>query len=119
MRMIAAAALLAALATPAFAQSAKVTEAATALAAIQQDAAKLKLYCEMQDLYNKSAEASEKKSTDEAKTFDKQAKEKEDALGAEYAKLKAMEDEEINPESPEGKKFFEAAEAIEKACTKK
>ena len=117
MRMIVAAAMMAALVTPSFAQNAKITEAAAVLAGIQKDKAKLKSYCEMQELFNKSAEAAEKKNTDEANTINKQAEEKAKGLGADFQKVMALE-EEINPESAEGKQFFDALEAIEKDCKK-
>jgi hypothetical protein len=105
----------AAFATPAFAQNAKVQDAAIALGEIQKDQAKLKSYCEMQDLYNKSAEASEKKDEKAAETLGKQADDKAKALGDGFQKVMALE-EDINPDSAEGKAFFDALEALEKSC---
>jgi chorismate synthase len=114
-RTIIALAVAAAFATPSFAQNAKVQEAAAALGDIQKDKAKLKTYCEMQDLYNKSAEASEKKDEKTAESLGKQADEKAKSLGAGFEKVMALE-EDINPDSAEGKSFFDALEALEKSC---
>jgi hypothetical protein len=114
-RTIIALAVAAAFATPSFAQNAKVQEAAAALGDIQKDKAKLKTYCEMQDLYNKSAEASEKKDEKSAESLGKQADEKAKSLGAGFEKVMALE-EDINPDSAEGKSFFDALEALEKSC---
>lgn len=117
MRLIVAAALVAMVATPAFAQNAKVSEAAGVLTAIQKDAGKLKIYCEMQDLFNKAAEAGDKKDEAGAKKLNADAEEKAKGLGDDFKKVMNLE-EEISPESPEGKQFFEALESIEKGCTK-
>jgi len=105
----------AAFVTPAFAQNAKVQDAAAALGEIQKDKAKLKTYCEMQDLYNKSAEASEKKDEAGAEKLGKEADEKAKALGDGFQKVMALE-EDINPDSAEGKSFFDALESLEKSC---
>lgn len=105
----------AAFATPALAQNAKVQDAAAALGDIQKDKAKLKTYCEMQDLYNKSAEASEKKDEKAAESLGKEADEKAKNLGDGFQKVMALE-EDINPDSAEGKAFFDALEALEKSC---
>jgi hypothetical protein len=114
-RTIIAALMVAAFATPSFAQNAKVTEAAAALGTIQKDKAKVKTYCEMQDLYNKSSEASEKKDEKAAEDLGKQADEKAKALGADFEKVMALE-EDINPDTAEGKAFFDALETLEKSC---
>jgi Skp family chaperone for outer membrane proteins len=114
-RIIIAAAVAAAFATPSLAQNAKVQEAATALVEIQKDQGKLKTYCEMQDLYNKSAEASEKKDEKLADNLGKQADDKAKALGDSFQKVMALE-EDINPDSTEGKAFFDALEGLEKSC---
>lgn len=108
-------AIAAAFTAPAFAQNAKVQEAAAALGQIQKDQAKMKTYCEMQDLYNKSSEASEKKDEKNAETLGKQADDKAKALGADFEKVMALE-EDINPDTAEGKAFFDALEALEKSC---
>jgi hypothetical protein len=105
----------AAFAVPAFAQNAKVQEAAAALGEIQKDKGKMKTYCEMQDLYNKSSEASEKKDEKTAETLGKQADDKAKALGDDFQKVMALE-EDINPDTAEGKAFFDALEALEKSC---
>lgn len=114
-RTILALALAAVFAAPAAAQNAKVQEAAVALGDIKKDQAKVKTYCEMQDLYNKSAEASEKKDEKLAESLGKQADEKAKALGDSFQKVMAL-DEDINPDSPEGKAFFDALEGLEKTC---
>jgi len=108
-------AIAAAFTAPAFAQNAKVQEAAAALGEIQKDKAKMKTYCEMQDLYNKSSEASEKKDEKNSETPDKQTHYKAKALGADFEKVMALE-EDINPDTAEGKAFFDALEALEKSC---
>ncbi len=118
MRVIVAAAVLAAFAAPAFAENAKVSAAADALAALQKDAAKVKAYCEMQVLFDKAEQAAEKKKEDESKKFGKEAEEKAKALGEDFEKVMALE-EEVNPDTAEGKKFFAALEAVEKSCEKK
>jgi hypothetical protein len=137
MKMVVAAVLLSALAVPAFAADkakepateeaapapkpadpAKVAKAADVLTAIQNDAAKLKTYCEMQELFNKADEAEEKKKEDDAKKLVASAEEKAKSLGADFEVVMNM-DEEINPESAEGKKFFETLEGIEGKCEKK
>jgi hypothetical protein len=115
MKRIAIAIIVAGFATAAFAQNAKVQDAALALGEIQKDKTKLKTYCEMQDLYNKSAEASEKKDEKAAETLGKQADDKAKALGDGFQKVMALE-EDINPDSAEGKSFFDALEALEKSC---
>ena len=114
-RAIIALVVTAAFAAPAFAQNAKVQEAAAALGEIQKDKAKMKTYCEMQDLYNKSSEASEKKDEKTAETLGKQADDKAKALGDDFQKVMALE-EDINPDTAEGKAFFDALEALEKSC---
>ena len=113
-RTIIALAVAVAFATPAFAQN-KVQDAAVALGAIQKDKAKIKTYCEMQDLYNKSSEASEKKDEKTAEALGKQADEKAKSLGDDFQKVMALE-EDINPDTAEGKAFFDALEALEKNC---
>jgi hypothetical protein len=116
--VIAAAALSALLATPALADNAKIADATKVLQALGKDAAKQKAYCEMQDLFNKSADATDKKNKDEADKLNKQAEEKSKELGDDFQKVMSLE-EEINPETPEGKAFFEALEGVEKTCAKK
>jgi hypothetical protein len=108
-------AVAAAFTAPAFAQNAKVQDAAAALGQIQKDKAKMKTYCEMQDLYNKSSEASEKKDEKNAEALGKQADDKAKALGDDFSKVMALE-EDINPDTAEGKAFFDALEALEKSC---
>ena len=114
-RTLIALAVAAAFATPSFAQNAKVQEAAAALGQIQKDKGKVKTYCEMQDLYNKSSEASEKKDDKTAEDLGKQADDKAKALGDDFQKVMALE-EDINPDTAEGKAFFDALEALEKSC---
>ena len=137
MKMVVAAVLLSALVVPAYAADkakepakeeaaqkakpadpAKVAKAAGVLSAIQKDAAKLKVYCEMQGLFNQADEAEEKKKEADAKKFVASAEEKAKALGSDFQLVMNM-DEEIDPESAEGKKFFKELEAIEGKCEKK
>jgi chorismate synthase len=115
-RTIIALVVAAAFATPVLAQqNAKVQDAAAALGQIQKDKAKVKIYCDMQNLYNKSSEASEKKDDKAAETLGKEADEKAKALGDDFQKVMALE-EDINPDTAEGKAFFDALEALEKGC---
>jgi len=114
-RTIIAVAVATAFATPSLAQNAKVQDAAVALTEIQKDQAKMKVYCDMQDLYNKSAEAGEKKDDKLAETLGKEADDKAKALGDSFQKVMALE-EDINPDSAEGKAFFDALEGLEKTC---
>ncbi len=114
-RIIAAFILAGAVAAPAFAQNAKVQDATTALTEIKKDKGKVKTYCDMQDLYNKSAEASEKKDEKSAEDLGKQADDKAKELGSDFEKVMALE-EDINPDTAEGKAFFDALEALEKDC---
>jgi hypothetical protein len=114
-RTIVALVVAAAFAAPAFADNAKIQEAAVALGQIQKDKGKVKTYCEMQDLYNKSGEAEDKKDQKTADTLRTQADDKAKALGDDFAKVMALE-EDINPDTAEGKAFFDALEALEKSC---
>jgi hypothetical protein len=99
------------------ADPAKVAKAADVLSAIQKDEAKLKIYCEMQDLFNKADEAEEKKKEDDAKKLVASAEAKAKTLGSDFEVIINM-DEDIDPESAEGKKFFAALEGVEKKCEK-
>jgi hypothetical protein len=136
MKMVVAAILLSAFVTPAFAADkakepameeaapeakpadpAKVAKAAEVLDAIQKDEAKLKVYCEMQDLFNQADEAEEKKKEDDAKKLVASAEEKAKSLGSDFEIIINME-EDIDPASAEGKKFFATLEGIEKKCEK-
>jgi hypothetical protein len=137
MKMVVAAVLLSALVVPAFAADkakepateetaqeakpadpAKVAKAADLLSAIQKDDAKLKVYCEMQELFNQADEAEEKKKEDDAKKLVASAEEKGKSLGSDFELIMNME-EDIDPESAEGKKFFAELENVEKKCEKK
>jgi hypothetical protein len=117
MRVIIAAALLAAIATPSSAQTASLADAVTTLSAIQKDETKRKTYCDMQDLLTKAEEASNKKDDDQAKALAEQADVRSKALGDEFRTLTAI-DTDIDPTSEEGKKYFDAWEALEKSCAK-
>src|SRR5688572_26064959 len=105
MRVIIAAALFAAIATPSLAQTANLTEAVTTLSAIQKDEAKRKAYCDMQDLLAKAEDAQNKKDDAQAKTLAEQAEAKSKALGDDFQKMTAI-DADIDPTSEEGKKYF-------------
>lgn len=117
MRVIIAAALFAAIATPCLAQTANLTDAVTTLSAIQKDETKRKAYCDMQDLLAKAEEAQNKKDDAQATTLAEQAEAKSRALGDDFQKMTAI-DADIDPTSEEGKKYFEAWEALEKSCAK-
>lgn len=117
MRMIIAAALFAAIATPCLAQTANLADAVTTLSAIQKDETKRKTYCEMQELLAKAEEAQNKKDEARAKTLSEQAEAKSKALGDDFQKLTAI-DADIDPASEDGKKYFDAWEALEKSCAK-
>ncbi|MEJ2116552.1 MAG: hypothetical protein P8Y36_01085 [Alphaproteobacteria bacterium] len=136
MRMLVAAVLLSAIASPAFAADkikepakeetaavakadpAKVAKAADVLIAIEKDAAKLKTYCEMQELFNKADEAEDKKKEKDAEKFVADAEAKGKTLGDDFKTVMNLEDE-IDPETAEGKKFFGVIESLEKKCEKK
>jgi predicted Zn-dependent protease len=117
MKVIIAAALCAAIATPCWAQSPNLTDAVTVLSAIQKDETKRKTYCDMQDLLAKAEEAQNKKDEAQAKSLAEQAEVKTKSLGDDFQKLTAI-DADIDPSSEEGKKYFEAWEALEKSCAK-
>jgi hypothetical protein len=109
------------LATPAFAADNKpgvtAADAAKVVAGIQADKEKVKIYCEMADLYNQASQASEK----DAKKADELAG-KADALGAklgaDYEKL-SKDSADQDPDSPEGKKVAAEFEKLDGACAKK
>lgn len=115
MRTLIAAAILAAFATPALAQDAKITDATTVLAAIQKDESRRKAYCEMQDLLVKADEAAEKKDEAQAKALNAQAAEKSNALGEDFEKVTSL-DVDIDPASEDGAKYLDAWETLEKSC---
>jgi len=117
MRVIIAAALFAAIATPSLAQTANLADAVTTLSAIQKDETKRKAYCDMQDLLAKAEDAQNKKEDAQAQTLAKQAEAKAKALGDDFQKMTAI-DADIDPASEDGKKYFEAWEALEKSCAK-
>ena len=117
MKTLIATAIFAAFAAPAFAQDAKIADATTVLASIQQDETKRKAYCEMQDLLVKADEAAEKKDEAQAKALNTQAVEKSDALGADFEKVASL-DVDIDPATEDGKKYLDAWEALEKSCVK-
>ena len=118
MRMIIAAALLAALSLPAVGQTASLSEAAATLSAIRQDEAKRKAYCEMQDLLAKAEDATNKHDEDQVRTLSEAADIKLKALGDDFKKMTAI-DADIDPTSEDGKQYFDAWEALEKSCSKK
>lgn len=117
MRMIIAAALFAAIATPGLAQTANLADAVTILAAIRKDETKRKTYCDMQELLAKSEEATGKKDEAQAKKLLDEAEAKSKALGDDFQKLTAI-NADIDPASEDGKKYFDAWEALEKSCAK-
>jgi hypothetical protein len=117
MRVLIAAAIAAIIATPVLAETSKVNEGAAILAAIQQDEAKRKAYCELQELLTKTEQAIEKRNETEAKALSTQAEEKSQALGNDFVSLMALQIE-ADPASEDGKKYFAAWEALEKSCSK-
>jgi hypothetical protein len=117
MRVIIAAALSAAIATPCLAQTANLADAVTILSAIQKDETRRKTYCDMQELLAKAEDAQNKKDDVQAKTLAEQAEAKTKALGDDFQALTAIE-ADIDPTSEEGKKYFDAWEALEKSCAK-
>ncbi|WP_125461714.1 MULTISPECIES: hypothetical protein [Rhodomicrobium] len=117
MRALITTAILAAFATPAIADDANLAAATTVLAQIQKDDAKLKAYCEMQALLIKADAAIEKKDQAQAKALNSEAAAKSDALGDDFDKVTSL-DVDIDPSSDDGKKYFEAWEALEKSCVK-
>ncbi len=116
MRALIAAFLTAAIVQPALAQDAGLAEAATAIAAIQQDDIKRKAYCELQDLLVKAEEATAKQDEAQAKSLTAEAGAKSAVLGDEFEKVAAL-DVDIDPASEDGRKYFEAWEALEKSCS--
>lgn len=117
MRVIIAAALLAALATPSMAETANLAEAATTLSAIQKDEARRKAYCDMQDLLAQAEDAQNKKDDPKAAKLAEQADAKSKAIGDDFQKMTAI-DADVDPASEDGKKYFDAWEALEKSCSK-
>jgi hypothetical protein len=103
---------------PALAQGVKPEDAAKVAAAIMADKEKLKAYCDMQDLYNQSFEASEKKDDKKAEELAKKADELGAKLGAEYEKLMTAS-ADLDPESKEGQEFYAGFEKLDEACEKK
>jgi hypothetical protein len=117
MKAIIAAVLFAAIATPGSAQTASLADAVTALSAIQTDETRRKAYCDMQDLLAQAEAAQIKNDDAQAQALAEQADAKSKALGGDFATLTAI-DADIDPTSDEGKKYFEAWEALEKSCAK-
>ncbi len=103
---------------PALAQGVKPEDVAKVAAAIMADKEKLKAYCDMQDLYNQSFEASEKKDDKKAEELAKKADELGAKLGAEYEKLMTAS-ADLDPESKEGQEFYAGFEKLDEACEKK
>jgi hypothetical protein len=104
-------------------EAVKISEADVAAAkkmieAIQADKAKLKIYCETQELYAKADEAAEKKDEKTAETYGVKADELAKTLGPDYEKI-GMVGAELDPESASGKEFNAAFEALDKLCVKK
>ncbi len=112
------AAALFALSTTAYAQGVKPAEVAKLASDIKGDAAKLKSYCEMQDLYNQSYEAGEKKDEKKAEELANKADELGKGLGEEYEKIMTA-GADIDPESKEGQDFYAGFEELDKACEEK
>jgi hypothetical protein len=118
MKPILAAALLSLLAIPSFAQTApSLGDAVTTLSAIQKDETKRKTYCEMQDLLVQAEEASQKSDEAQAKLLTEQAEAKSKVLGDDFQKL-IMIEADIDPTTEDGKRYFDAWEALEKSCAK-
>lgn len=115
MKRVVAAALIAALAAPAYA-AADLSKATATLSAIEKDEAKRKTYCQMQDLLVKAEDAASKKDDATAKTLSDEAAAKSGALGEDFKASIGIE--EIDAASTEGKAFFQALEALEKSCAK-
>ncbi|MDX2264462.1 MAG: hypothetical protein NW215_05785 [Hyphomicrobiales bacterium] len=100
------------------APSVKPADVAKVAASIKGDAAKLKAYCEMQDLYNQSYEAGEKKDDKKAEELANKADELGKSLGADYEKI-MVAGADIDPESKEGQDFYAGFEDLDKSCEKK
>jgi hypothetical protein len=100
------------------AQAVKPADVAKLAASIKGDAAKLKSYCEMQDLYNQSYDAGEKKDEKKAEELANKADEIGKSLGAEYEKVMNA-GADIDPETKEGQEFYAGFEDLDKACEKK
>lgn len=113
MKRVLAAALIAALAAPAYA-AADLSKATATLSAIEKDETKRKTYCQMQDLLVKAEDAAAKKDDAKAKAFSADAEAKSGALGEDFKATIGIE--EIDPASAEAKAFFQALEALEKSC---
>lgn len=117
MKMLISAAVLAATCAPALAQPGDLTAAITTLSAIQQDAAKRKAYCELQDLLVKAEDASHKNEDEQAKALAEQADQRAQTLGPDFQVLTSL-DADIDPATEQGQKYFDAWEALEKSCIK-
>ncbi|MBC8051287.1 MAG: hypothetical protein SGJ17_09165 [Hyphomicrobiales bacterium] len=100
------------------AETVKPAEVAKLAADIKGDAAKLKSYCEMQDLYNQSYEAGEKKDEKKAEELANKADDLGKGLGGDYEKIMNA-GADIDPESKEGQEFYAGFEDLDKSCEKK
>lgn len=112
------AAALVAFSATSFAQAVKPAEVAKLASDIKSDAAKLKSYCEMQDLYNQSYEAGEKKDEKKAEELASKADATGKTLGADYERIMNA-GADIDPESKDGQEFYAGFEELDKACEKK
>ena len=116
--LIGAAALFV-LATPSFAADkpgVTAADAAKAVAAIQADKEKAKVYCEVESLYNQAAEVAEKDQK-KAEELSKKADDLGAKLGADYQKV-SKDSADLDPESAEGKKIAAEFAKLDTTCKK-
>lgn len=100
---------------PVLAQEVTIGEATEALTVIKADDAKRTAYCEMQSLFEQAGEAEAANKADEIEPLVKQAEEKGASIGPDFEKVTKF-DSEVNLDTPEGKKFFDALESLEASC---
>lgn len=119
--MLAGAVALAVLSAPAYAQEtkapdsgAKIAEAGKMISQLKQDKEKLKIYCEVQSLREKSDQAAEKDQK-QAEALSSQADEKSKQLGSDFDKLMELVSE-VDPESEGGKKIYAQLDELDKGC---
>lgn len=100
------------LATPALAD-AKVDDAIKAFSAVENDAAKIKIYCAMSKAMNSASDA--EKDEAKAEALDKQLGDYMNQLGTDF---QAAWDTgaDVDPESADGKKLSDALDKLEAKC---
>jgi hypothetical protein len=112
--------LLGALSAPSYVQAAgpKPTKADVqkVVQGIHADKAKLATYCKFAAVSEEIAKATEAGDSAKIEQLGKQAEDLEKALGADYAQLVANLDQQVDPQSDEGKALQAEFETLDKQC---